>query len=182
MWRCWPPRRRCGGAAPPELASQPPPDQDLETGASANPALSPRGSDGIAVRLSESSELALALARREFVEASAAKLDDDIVIGRSPAALRISLLLAALGGSKERAICAEDHIAPVVPVPPRLLEPRKRIADAPDASRARRLRSLTALDNASPRLLPAIGPHSLGRAAAAIAPFLRRPGARRKQE
>lgn len=54
-----------------------------------------------------------------------------LVVG-APLALRITLMLTALGRREEGTVGAEDDVAPVVPVPPRVLHPLEVLAHALD--------------------------------------------------
>ena len=86
---------------------------------SAPPSLQVRARVGAAARI----RLGLELRARARVHL--------LVVG-APLALRITLVLTALGRREEGTVGAEDDVAPVVPVPPRVLHPLEVLAHALD--------------------------------------------------
>ena len=53
-----------------------------------------------------------------------------LLVVRAPPAIGVALALTPLGRREEGAVCAEDHVAPVVPVPPRVLHPLELLGHA----------------------------------------------------
>merc|ERR1719263_976770 len=122
----------------------------------------------VAVAISRARERLLVAARLECVQSRLAELDVDLLVVRAPPALGVALALTPLGRREEGAVCAEDHVAPVVPVPPRVLQPLELLAHA--LGRTAFLRAALALDEALPLELRAVRPDRGDRA---VRPALR---------
>ena len=71
-----------------------------------------------------------AAARVELGPKLRARARVHLLVVRAPPALGVALALTPLGRREEGTVCAEDHVAPVVPVPPRVLEPLELLAHA----------------------------------------------------
>mmetsp|Transcript_17520 Transcript_17520/g.35616 ORF Transcript_17520/g.35616 Transcript_17520/m.35616 type:complete len:237 (+) Transcript_17520:118-828(+) len=106
------------------------------------------GAARVAVTISGARQGLLVAARLERMQTRIAELDVDPLVIGAPLTLRVSLALAALSRCEERAIGAEDDVAPIVPVPPRVLQPLEVLAHA--VSCCASLRPALTLDEALP--------------------------------